>query len=200
MCWTTKFKSCAEMRTAEEDIEVFKIAIDNRERIVSYFYYKEYNVGKTYKMDFNEKPFFVSASKLFNIDSGFHSYSTKCRINLNVYDNGYILDIIFYGTLLQSYSHVGLVKLNCIIPKGSHYYENEYGEIVSDSLKIVSVDDIVKNYNLEQRIKKISDIFGRLSLEEKMELIMKSPELKEMYDICTKDSSKTLTGVNYGNV
>ena len=33
-------------------------------------------------------------------------------------------------------------KLNCVIPKGSEYYENEFGEIVSNKLQVVSQEII----------------------------------------------------------
>ena len=42
-------------------------------------------------------------------------------------------------------AHANMYKLNCIIPKGSEYYENEFGEIVSNRLLVKSAEKIDLN-------------------------------------------------------
>lgn len=158
MCWKTNNCRYAEKKIAEEDIEVFKIVKlgdrepEDREKVkkselnVFYSIYNgfPYRIGETYRENINLS-YRLNSSLYewagYKITHGFHSYSKNlCHICLD----GYIFIIRAQNFDIDwFFSDNDIVKLNCIIPKGSEYYENEHGEIVSNYLKIVSFEKIV---------------------------------------------------------
>ncbi len=52
------------------------------------------------------------------------------------YDGYELLTITSNGIEIGEYVGRSLVYVDMLIPKGSEYYENDYGEIVASSLKI----------------------------------------------------------------
>ena len=46
------------------------------------------------------------------------------------------------GLVLDYYDFENIVRVDCIIPEGSVYYENENGEFVSDIIRIDSIEQI----------------------------------------------------------
>ena len=132
MCWTTKNSSYTKIRTAEKE----------------YFYsvYKgfQYKIGSKYNCEIGE---IREIDGLFCINEGIHSYSKKVEI---VHCNGHINDC-YYSAIYAYYNNIKLdyfyyepiyVKLKCVIPKGSQYCENEHGEIVSNTIKVISFEEI----------------------------------------------------------
>lgn len=135
MCWVGYNP---KKHVALEDISVFKIGIkDKDEKLWSYYYDFTYKEGMLY----NTKIGVLISIGGWNrsICEGFHSYSNHCEIRINrsvfiIYPNtGKYLDILTGN----------LVRLNCIIPKGSEYYLNERGEYVSNQIKIINVKDVL---------------------------------------------------------
>lgn len=96
----------------------------------------DYEPEKIYWADVNpisiDSPLYLG----MKIDKGFHSYSmdktmaTKDKYHIVIYnmENNEIVDSIFFS------DHLVIAK--CIIPKGSKYYKNDLGEIVSDQIII----------------------------------------------------------------
>ena len=159
MCWTTYKEELATPRTADKGIKVFKVCrpTDDPNCAEPYYFnhYGDYKVGKTY---FIYADVFVRQIKqpnlqtYYEIDRGYHSYNPE-KINVSVdesattflrngamnysitcNDNGAYIDYFFLKR--------NLVKVDCTIPKGATYYENEKGEIVSNSIRIDLIEDI----------------------------------------------------------
>ena len=136
MCWYSKKKKAA--RIAVEDILVYKVMYrkPNNGRFRSLYRRMDYEPEKIYWTDVNpisiDSPLYLE----MKIDKGFHSYSmdktmaTKDKYHIVIYnmENNEIVDSIFFSD--------NLVIAKCIIPKGSKYYMNEVGEIVSDQIII----------------------------------------------------------------
>lgn len=136
MCWYSKKKKAA--RIAVEDILVYKVMYrkPNNGRFRSLYRRMDYEPEKIYWTDVNpisiDSPLYLE----MKIDKGFHSYSmdktmaTKDKYHIVIYnmENNEIVDSIFFSD--------NLVIAKCIIPKGSKYYKNDLGEIVSDQIII----------------------------------------------------------------
>lgn len=137
MCWRTK--KPAVLKMAEKDRAVFKVIQQIDERLSSYYKRFPYEIGKLYETKIGDRK--VKRGELC-IDEGFHSYSNKCKweplyqiidtIHKVTFGN-FVLAIFDFSVL---YKHV---RVSCIIPKGSLYYENEKGEIVSDKIIIKKI-------------------------------------------------------------
>ena len=147
MCWTTYNKDYTVKKIAEKDIEVFKIIHDDNTP-----YFQEgitYEVGKicpTVKIDVIERICNEGVADniaSFRIFEGYHSYSKEncyleehewvkycTRLVRRKSDNA--VTICYYGKLDGEYK-----LADFIIPKGTTYYENEYGEIVSETIKMI---------------------------------------------------------------
>lgn len=148
MCWTfydLSDKSPQKLRAAK-DIRVFKIAFVDEDNTVVPYYYSDtslvYEEGKTYHSPLDEPIYQLlnkkDPSPYYIINHGLHSYNAeKCKSVIKktivVIDNT--------GNFLGSFNTVHILNgklaiMDCSIPKGSAYYENEYGELVSDALRI----------------------------------------------------------------
>lgn len=146
MCWVgyrTKLGSKQFRKKAEEDIPVFKVCLKdiwNNESNLAYAYYyqKKYEVGKTY----TECVRLVRTHgnhPIYKIKEGLHCYSDKC--NLEAIND--CLLVKFNKTAIDYHpSGDKLVRLDCIIPKGTRYYINDTGEIVTTKIIVKGVNDI----------------------------------------------------------
>ena len=132
MCWISR--NTPIKRKANQDITVYKILrISGDKSIHSPIYHTVWYIGQC-KEDHNLYVYFEGS---YYISSGFHSLRRKPLIvemrsfctyyewvdgetKISIFSKGYN-DYVF----------------KCVIPKGSTYYENENGEIVSNKLIIV---------------------------------------------------------------
>lgn len=149
MCWFID-KNMILPLVANEDIEVIKVVQKNGE-----------TPYRGYKVAFNEHlPRVIIAprysGRLAMIESGYHSYSKKIQIIENL--------TTFAVLPLNVYYQKNCCFYKAYIPKGKTYYENEYGEIVSESL--IVTDDVIQLDNLD--IDVIIDDNGKLK-EKKFE-------------------------------
>lgn len=136
MCWTSTDKPIKQI--ANEDVICYKILIPSREgRVVSPYFNYEYNYHKIndeitlniYTTPTFENVFCVDLMykiDLYKCDQGYHSYSSldfakKVCHDSRLYEKGACI-------------------FKCIIPKGSVFYENKRGEIVSSNI-IIGVYD-----------------------------------------------------------
>lgn len=147
MCWfSNKYKV---PNIAEEDIIVYKVMLlrdGYRNELISFYYSKRYVIGKEYIEETETvEPVYLYH---YSINKGFHSYSLEKTTEKECYNYCQI----WSGTTLLDYVNLGidvhygetLVAVECIIPKGSTYYENDLGEIVSD--RIIITDKIFKKF------------------------------------------------------
>lgn len=131
MCWRGKNIK----KKAVEDIHVFKIGTYVDETCAtSYFQRFLYEVGGKYRSEIVLKR---NAGDRITINEGLHSYSFfKTAIagtkNSLIVRSG--LD--YLETYPTTTFGVELAKIYCTIPKGAIYFENEFGEIVSNELVI----------------------------------------------------------------
>lgn len=134
MCWCTKDKNYATPIVAEKDVKVYKVLFVTGDSILSPCQNFEWELGKLYddKIKINE-----TGLETY-INEGFHSLKfppihkdgSWCIGDKELFSCG-TYDIVF----------------EAIIPKGSVYYENEDGEIVSTALKLegIYLEEDIKN-------------------------------------------------------
>ena len=140
MCWKSSNSKELVEKVATEDIETFKVVKKCNECFVPlYFPCVCYAVGVPLSMSPNKLTLVMDAWELVGvINQGFHSYGKNCKIRLGTNtivdrpqieigsNNDWLLDGMRYTDNLH--------YLECIIPKGSHYYVNSHGEYVSDAI------------------------------------------------------------------
>ena len=147
MCWLSDEYKAPNM--ADEDIIVYKVMLlreGYRNELASFYYGKRYVIGKEYIEETETvEPVYLYH---YSINKGFHSYSLEkttekeCNNRCYIWSGEHLLDSIN----LENEINYGetLVAVECIIPKGSTYHENDLGEIVSD--RIIITDNVFKKF------------------------------------------------------
>ena len=133
---------------AKEDVKVEKFAFQrlSNQKILSPFYLTEWEIGET-KAECLHKTIWRGVK--IEITRGLHSGEKISVVNDRNKSDVYICSKISPKVAIMSFHKEDLLNFNvkpiiceCIIPKGAIYYQNDYGEFVSNSLKIVSIKDI----------------------------------------------------------
>ena len=125
MCWISAKPPIGKV--AKKDKKVYKVLSVKDGMIYSPIWsFFKWKIGLTEKADIR-----LFADQM--ISSGLHSFSRKPYKKRN--KDGVIMWTNLVGGKLGYYPNDMLFE--CVIPKGSIYYENEYGECVSDHLKPV---------------------------------------------------------------
>ena len=145
MCWVTKNKKFIKKRIAKEDIFVKKLMSKSMDTkfVESPCFNMVWEFGRCEK--YREKIAILKAWDLealdldkklaYVIQPGFHSLSPTCnveKINQNAvafYESKKVFSYFDYNN--------SFILVDAKIPKGSIYYENEQGEIVSNKLIIL---------------------------------------------------------------
>lgn len=168
MCWKTK--KLPEKKVATEDISIIKVVAKNEDSDVIVPYYMlgtyKYKLGEEYKTRIGligEHITYREEMPVYFIEKGFHSYSKDmCSYSKDkdAFGKEYIaitkpnLECAMFGTRIHneldktSINKFGLFKeyepvvVSGYVPKGSEYYLNEEGEIVSDKIVLKEVMDI----------------------------------------------------------
>lgn len=152
MCWSSKSKPVRQI--ADSDIEIYKIMKYNtvHESYYSLHFYHKYVIGEdNAKVDLNPN---MENEGEYHIFEGYHSYSPECFIGISKYMSfqGYF---IIYGIEEDGRNEVleyddnseNLKILKCVIPKGSEYYTNKEGEMVSSNIIPKEELKLTENYN-----------------------------------------------------
>lgn len=157
MCWTGKVK---HKYVAKENIEVRKILLKERKEFfdnpsfVSPYQFMKYEIGIGYVTKINPCHGFDDPSRI-TINEGLHCYSpSKCKFVNHKNSKGKTSVITVY---LFDYKNLAVqarntvcfpadiyrypVLMKAIIPKGTTYYENDSGEIVSEKLIVKEIDN-----------------------------------------------------------
>ena len=141
MCWeinkwaytqnTKKYR-----KVADKDIFVYKIGYKDGNGFSPY--YRDefiYNAN----MPNEEIKLYVNSSQVFDfrVDEGYHSYSEECYVRECITDNIDIYSPVSekinnFDNYDEIYEQFAIGKF--IIPKGTEYYENEDGEVVSSNI------------------------------------------------------------------
>lgn len=128
MCWKAKHIWDWIPRRAKKDIEIYKIVFGkNTAPIWNY----------DYSIDQEEPEIILSLDILRReINEGYHAFSSKCGIKKC--EHGYVIYSCDKGKL-RSFSCNNFENIRkAIIPKGSIYFINGFGEIVSNRIIVTS--------------------------------------------------------------
>lgn len=126
MCWSG-FK--VQKKVAEKDIEVYKIGLVQDNRFICEFQDFSYEKGVV-----NKELVLKEESHWFGyitINEGYHSYK---RVSIRFNSLLGKIKCIYRGYIIQPYLDDLYHLATFIIPKGSIYYENRDGEIVSSNI------------------------------------------------------------------
>lgn len=86
-------------------------------------------------------------------NGGFHSYSVRKKLQIVPFEFGYDYAFIRDNKTKMRYVGDNICIMECVIPKGSKYLLNEWGEYVSDCIKVTDLSDSsthLKNFNYQK--------------------------------------------------
>lgn len=129
MCWTTYGIPSALI--AEVDIPILKVGVEYENIMISPYNKFLYELEKIYKMDRMRPIYSMSQCHIYE---GFHSYDPR---ELQLYREFWGI-IVAKGGLRQECYPAWMNIFKGFIPKGSHYYLNMRGELVSDGICITN--------------------------------------------------------------
>lgn len=138
MCWVS-VKTPVLMK-AEEPIPVFKVLLRNMESVYMHF---RYHLHTRYYQKLEAPRNMISRYCIFE---GIHSYDAETTfIKKHPEDSNFFVVATRKDDLyLDTFSITGLyVQLMGVIPEGAIYYRNEWGEIVSNSIILTEIKQIV---------------------------------------------------------
>jgi hypothetical protein len=171
MCYFSYGEDGETMHTASDDIRCYKIVYKYQEEgqppeYVSFYRGKTYKPGETYEAEFGvvEGPTFKPGRRgdddprwpvqFWHINEGLHVYSDQCAFSLLPRQTENVTDILVASKgspcnmilvdemlLIEAAYRTEAAVLWCRIPKGAHFYENQGGEIVTDTLYIVGEEE-----------------------------------------------------------
>lgn len=135
MCWIGK-NAC---RIAERDIVVYKIGSISGNMFISLYKNYIYKKGKINKdivlvpdIRYEVNGVFRIEDPLYAIYRGYHSYTS---ISMSYSDLGLDSRTIYLGKFAEDIRLNNVYSIaTFIIPKGSNYFENDRGEIVSSEI------------------------------------------------------------------
>ena len=135
MCWISNNKP--ECLIAKEDITVYKIVqVYPNGKIHSYFNNFPYKLGTLYVIDeIVTKHMKDDYNDFYFIEQGLHSYNYDLEIGVDPF----LTTPITNDKNGTRYYGPGIFGMICIIPKGSEYYVNEFGDVVSASIKPIAL-------------------------------------------------------------
>lgn len=149
MCWSGSNQS---RRTAMKNIVCYKILKKDKkeeDKYFSYYFNFQYKFGELYENSLYFYPVrhVRDNESIIMINNGFHSYSAKSAFEKKIRTPNNVVGFAVSYKRINSgicYKHGCLLSLvECIIPKGSIYYENEYGLLVSDRIIIKKEIDCI---------------------------------------------------------
>lgn len=135
MCWRTS--SPPRLKVAQEDITSYKIVKLNANNgtydAIYYPFHYVPNILEEGKLEIERRSFFWGTE----INVAFHSYSERPTFQSSHFGifvkhpkmNGVLGCFSFESVLLGNY-----VVVKCIMPEGTKYYVNNFGEIASDRI------------------------------------------------------------------
>lgn len=137
MCWTCRINPIKQI--AQEDFTVYKTLVYGNSKYYNY----HYTLGKLEVLSKDIEV--IWNAPYFEIFEGFHSYRVSKAIQAMDLHNRYRLYFNdnyndWYLDTVNPYDSVKLYE--CTIPKGSIYYDNGFGEVVSNQIIINKLMDI----------------------------------------------------------
>lgn len=137
MCWTGKITD-KHIATAG-DMPVYKVLLINGDKLLSPYRDMPYVENMLYTQKIRP----IGEGEI-GIEAGLHCYSGSCTVKMkNAYSDKYVIVDTKRCFRVYYESNNGIMAVfRGIIPKGTVYYENEHGEIVSEGLKILHRLDV----------------------------------------------------------
>ena len=141
MCWMSRTLT---KRIATEDIKVFKIGESHGGKFYGMYTGFKYQLNQLYSTHICIRE--VDYQDIFIGSHGFHSYDPFI-VHLDIPENDIIQWAVYAGQRRLDFDTfdtdgTNYVKAECIIPKGSVYYKNDMGEIISNLIIIKNVEPI----------------------------------------------------------
>lgn len=132
MCWQKYKHTDLQRHVTETDIVSTKVLVLEENKLRAYYRKYYYTIGELNQIDFP-----LETNFLGQIYKGFHSYNSKSIKYTEALEGIFVFNVgkaEFITIFSKGYN--SLVVVECTIPKGSEYYENSIGEIVSNKLII----------------------------------------------------------------
>lgn len=128
MCFRARTKEEQTKYYAAYDMVVYKICINSDNGLLSLFYSYPYKLGQLNK-PIQLQPIIRKGADWFSIEQGYHSFKKFLKKEP-------ALNSISYCYFKKQMILIGIreVIVEFIIPKGTAYYENNDGEIVSENI------------------------------------------------------------------
>ena len=128
MCYVAKTKEEQIKRYAAYDMTVYKVCRYSDRGLLSLFYNYLYESGQLNK-SIQLQPIIRKSADWFIINQGYHSFKEFLKKESTPYNISYC-----YFKWQMFLIGMGEVIAEFIIPKGTIYYENNEGEIVSENI------------------------------------------------------------------
>lgn len=144
MCWICSSDNF-KLQNAQEDIVVYKVLQLENGKLHS----PNYNCfiwieGETYGSPLDIHLFRANASYYLEGLQGMHSY--KQNLEYNAYHEAYIFRRFYSpkrSVPVQYNLNKSMYIAKCVIPKGTTYAINEYGEVISERLQFIKLGKLV---------------------------------------------------------
>lgn len=134
MCYKAFTKKAKTKQVAENDIKVYKICVNTDHLVISYFRkYIYVPLEITHEISIT----FVEEFGLNYVADGYHSYKS-CKWYPHLSKHKELIAVI-EDTYKTYYYKSSVVIAEFIIPKGTIYYENTNGEIVSNQIMFTGI-------------------------------------------------------------
>ena len=137
MCWASS--KTPVLKKAEEPIPVFKILYKNMESVYMNF---RYRLHAKYLQKLETPRIAVSRSFIYE---GIHSYDAETSVIIDHPNDSDFFVIISKKDYLSldTFSKGPYIQVMGVIPEGAEYYRNEWGEIVSNSIILTEIKEII---------------------------------------------------------
>ena len=137
MCWASS--KTPVLKKAEEPIPVFKVLYKNMESVYMNF---RYRLHAKYLQKLETPRIAVSRSFIYE---GIHSYDAETSIIKDHPEDSDFFVIISKKDYLSldTFSKGPYIQVIGVIPEGAEYYRNEWGEIVSNSIILTEIKEII---------------------------------------------------------
>ena len=160
MCWTKHTSSLPPIPLVSDgNVKIFKVCKMRQGNLCGYYYTSfNYILGKEYQTDMDVS--YVANYKQYIGNQGFHSYdASKCKVNPldfgDIFGRVQRVNMEVVKRFEHSLYRIAYYQLKVkdepayliegYLPKGTQYYVNEYGEIISNKIvltKIIPTDSI----------------------------------------------------------
>lgn len=136
MCWISN--KTPVLKVAEEPIPIFKVLYKNMDSAYMTFRY-HLHVKYYQKLETPQ----ITCSRCF-ICEGIHSYDAETSIiKDHPRDSDFFAIITKKDDFLDTFSKGPYIQVMGVIPEGAKYYRNEWGEIVSNSIILTEIKEII---------------------------------------------------------